>query len=45
MTVSTTGFTCTVVQRNSVNLLGVDVLLSTTVNVNGASVDVLITEK
>lgn len=45
MTVSTTGFTCTVVQRNSVTLLTIEVLLAATVPVNGGSVDVLITEK
>lgn len=43
--VSTTGFTINIFQRNSVNILGIDVLLSTTVNVNGASIGVLITEK
>lgn len=45
MTVSTTGFTCTVVQRNSVTLLATEVLLANTTNVSGANVDVLITEK
>lgn len=44
-TVSTTGFTVTVVQRSSVNLLGIDVLLSATTNVSGAAVDVIINEK
>lgn len=43
--VSTTGFTINVFQRNSVNLLSTDLLLSTTVNVNGATIDVLINEK
>lgn len=43
--VSTTGFTVNAFQRNSVNLLGIDVLLSATVNVSGASVDVIINEK
>lgn len=43
--ISTTGFTINVFQRNSVNLLGVDVLLSTTANTSGANIDVLITEK
>lgn len=45
MTVSTTGFTVTVVQRNAVTLLATEVLLASTVNVNEANVDVLITEK
>lgn len=44
-TVSTTGFTVTVVQRNAVTLLGTEVLLASTSNVSGASVDVLISEK
>lgn len=43
--VSTTGFTVNVFQRNSVTLLAVDVLLSTTTNVNGAPVDVMVLEK
>ncbi len=43
--VSTTGFTINVFQRNSVNLLGIDVLLSATANTSGAIVDVLVTEK
>lgn len=43
--ISTTGFTINVFQRNSINLLGTDVLLFSTANVNGASVDVVITEK
>lgn len=38
--VSSTGFTVHVFQRNSINLLSTDLLLSTTVNVNGASVQV-----
>lgn len=42
---SATGYRIKVVQRNSVNLLGIDVLLSTTVNVNAALVDVIVTEK
>lgn len=37
-----TGFTVKVEQRNSVNLLAVDVLLATTVAVNGASVQVVV---
>lgn len=45
MNVTTTGFTTTVYQRNTVNLLATEVLLGTTVLVNGAKVDVLITEK
>lgn len=44
MTVTATGFTCTVYQRNTVNLLSVEVLLGTTVLVNNANVHVLITE-
>lgn len=43
--VSTTGFTVNVYQRNSVTLLSVEVLLAATVNVSGATVDVLVTEK
>lgn len=43
--ISTTGFTINVFQRNSVNLLATDLLLSSTVNVNGATVDVIVTEK
>lgn len=42
---STTGFTVNVFQRNSVTLLSVEVLLAATVNVSGATVDVLVTEK
>lgn len=42
---STTGFTVQVTQRNSVNILGSDVLLSTTSVVNGASVSVLVTAR
>lgn len=42
---STTGCTINVYQRNSVNLLGVDVLLSSTVNVNNAPVSILVTQK
>lgn len=45
VTVTTTGFTITAYQLNSVNLLGIDVLLSTTATLNGANIDVLITEK
>ncbi len=45
MVVSTTGFTVTVYQRNTVNLLATEILLGTTVLVNGSNVDVLITEK
>ena len=45
MTVTSTGFTVTVYQRNTVNLLATELLLGTTVLVNGASVDVLITQK
>lgn len=43
--VSTTGFTINVFQRNSVTLLSTDLLLATTVNVNGATIDVLVAEK
>jgi len=43
--ISTTGFTVNVYQRNSVNLLGIEVLLAATVNVTGAAVDVIVTEK
>lgn len=43
--VSTTGFTVNAFQRSSVTLLGIDLLLFATTNVNGASVDVIITEK
>lgn len=45
MTVTTTGFTCTVVQRSAVTVLGLEVLLAGTTPVNAAKVDVLITEK
>src|SRR6478736_6367550 len=43
--ISTTGFTVTVVERQTSTLLGIVILQNTTVNVNGASIDVLITEK
>lgn len=43
--VTTTGCTVNVFQRNSVTLLGIDVLLSATSNVSGAAVDILVTEK
>lgn len=43
--VSTTGFTINVYQRNSASVLGIEVLLAAVVNVNGATVDVLVTEK
>lgn len=43
--ISTTGFTINVYQRNAVTLLSTEVLLASTVNVNGANIDVLITEK
>lgn len=43
--VSTTGFTINVFARNSINLLGTDVLLFTTTNVSSATVDVLVVEK
>ena len=41
---TTTGFTVRVEQRNSVNLLGFDVLLSSTVVVNAANVSVIVLE-
>lgn len=44
-TVSTTGFTVTVYQRNTVTLLGSEVLLASTTVASGVDVDVLITEK
>ena len=43
--VSATGFTVHAFQRNTVNLLGVDLLLSATADINGANVDVIVTEK
>lgn len=45
ITVSTTGFTVSAYQLNSINLLATDLLLSTTVPLNGANIDVLISEK
>lgn len=45
MTVTTTGFTCTVVQRSAVTLLTVEVLLAATTPVNNANLHVLITER
>lgn len=39
------GFTVNVKQRNSVSLLGIDVLLATTVNVAGIFVRIMATEK
>jgi hypothetical protein len=44
-TVTTTGFTVTAYQRNTVNLLSTEVLLGNTVATNGLNIDVLITEK
>lgn len=41
---TTTGFTVKVVQRNTTTLLGIVVLQETVSNVNGATVDVLVTE-
>lgn len=41
---TTTGFTVRVEQRNSVNLLGIDVLLAATAVVSGASVSVVVLE-
>lgn len=43
--VSTTGFTVKVVEKQTTTLLGIVVLQNSTANVNGANVDVLITEK
>lgn len=45
VSVSTTGFTINVYQRNAVTLLTIEVLLAAVVNVNGATVDILVTEK
>lgn len=45
VTVSTTGFTVNIVSQNTNSLLGIVSLVSSTSNVSGASVDVLITEK
>lgn len=43
---TTTGFTVKVVQRNTVNIIGIGlVLLETVSNVSGATVDVIVTEK
>lgn len=39
---TTTGFTVKVEQRNSVNLLATDLLLATTVAVNGSAVQVVV---
>ena len=39
---TTKGFTVKIEQRNSVNLLGIDVLLSATVAVSGANVSVVV---
>lgn len=41
---SNTGFTIHAYQRASINLLGTDVLLSATINLNGATISVLVTE-
>lgn len=43
--ITTTGFTVNVVSQNTNTLLGIVSLVSSTTLVNGASVDVLITEK
>lgn len=43
--ISTTGFTINVVSQNTNNLLGIISLLSSTTVVNGAAIDVVITEK
>ena len=45
ITVTATGFSATLVQRNAVTLLGLEVLLAGTTPVNGGRIDVLITEK
>lgn len=42
---TTTGFTITVYQRNTVNLLSTELLLGATVPTNNISVDVMVTEK
>lgn len=42
--ITTTGFTINVVQQNTNTLLGIISLISTTTPVNGAKVDVLISE-
>lgn len=44
-TVTTTGFTINVVSQNTNNLLGIINLISSTTNVVGAALDVLVTEK
>lgn len=43
--VSTTGFTVNAFARASISVLGLDLLAFATTNVNGAAIDVLITEK
>lgn len=43
--VTTTGFTVNVYQRNAVTLLGIEVLLSATTPVSGATIDCLVTQK
>lgn len=43
--ISTTGFTVKAVQRSAVTLLGIEVLLAATTNVNGANIDAIVTEK
>jgi hypothetical protein len=45
VSVSTTGFTVNAYSRGILTILGIDVLGGTVSNVNGAAVDVLITEK
>lgn len=42
---TTTGFTITVYQRNTVNLLGSEVLLATVATANGLTVDVTVVER
>ena len=43
--ITTTGFTVKVVERQTDTLLGIVILRNSTVDVNGASVDVVVTEK
>lgn len=45
VSVTTTGFTCTVVEHDIDTILGIVIIRNSTVNINGANVDVLITEK
>lgn len=45
VSVSTTGFTINVIDRTPVSILGVNVLPGSVSNVNGAFIDVIVTEK